>query len=106
MPYVIRDEQGRLASLHRDAPAGDAEFLSDDHAEVQAFIGSDGNFQRLDADFVRVLEDVIDALIARHVINITDLPTEAQTKLFSRKSYRERRNAHALSLFGDGDFPT
>jgi hypothetical protein len=105
MPYVIRDDHGHLASLHRDAPAEGAEFLSDDHAEVQAFVGAGGDFQRLDADFVRVLEDVIDALIARHVITITDLPTEAQTKLFSRKSYRERRGTQALTLFGDGDFP-
>jgi hypothetical protein len=106
MPYAIRDDQGRIASLHRDAPAAGAEFLGDDHAEVQAFVGSGGDFQRLDADFVRVLEDVIDALIARHVINITDLPPEAQTKLFSRKSYRERLGSKALTLFGDGDFPT
>jgi hypothetical protein len=52
---------------------------------------------------VRVLEDVIDTLINRNVINITDLPAEAQAKLFSRKSFRERRSSQALKLFGDGD---
>ena len=61
---------------------------------------SDG-FARLDADFVRVLEDVIDTLVAKNVINITDLPPEAQAKLFSRKSFRERRSQNSLRLFGD-----
>jgi hypothetical protein len=58
------------------------------------------DFARLDADFVRVLEDVIDTLIARHVINITDLPEQAQAKLFARKSFRERAGRNALDLFG------
>ena len=61
----------------------------------------DDGFARLDADFVRVLEDVIDTLIARHVINITDLPDQAQAKLFARKSFRERAGRNALSLFAD-----
>ena len=61
----------------------------------------DDGFARLDADFVRVLEDVIDTLIARHVINITDLPEQAQAKLFARKSFRERAGRNALDLFGD-----
>jgi hypothetical protein len=58
-------------------------------------------FARLDADFVRVIEDVIDTLIAQHVINITDLPEQAQAKLFARKSFRERAGRNALDLFGD-----
>jgi hypothetical protein len=61
----------------------------------------DPGFERLDADFVRVLEDVIDTLIARHVINITDLPDQAQAKLFARKSFRERAGRNALKLFDD-----
>jgi hypothetical protein len=107
MPYARRDTLGQVASLHRQAEPGAEEFLPDDHAEVLAFVGrtSDGaeGFARLDADFVRVLEDVIDALVQRHLINITDLPAEAQRKLFSRKGYRERASRHALELFGLGD---
>ena len=71
-----------------------------DHAEPK-----DDGFARLDADFVRVLEDVIDTLIARHVINITDLPDQAQAKLFARKSFRERAGRNALKLFGDEAWP-
>jgi hypothetical protein len=46
---------------------------------------------------------VIDTLISKNVINITDLPVEAQTKLFSRKSFRERATKDALKLFGDDE---
>ena len=48
-------------------------------------------------------EDVIDTLIVRHVINITDLPDQAQAKLFARKSFRERVSKSSLQLF---DQPT
>lgn len=65
----------------------------------------DDGFTRLDADFVRVIEDVIDTLIARNVINITDLPDQAQAKLFARKSFRERAGRNALKLFDDEAWP-
>ena len=102
MPYVQRDTTGAIASLHRQANDAAPEFLPDEHPEVQAFVGRDA-FARLDADFVRVLEDVIDTLISKNVVNITDLPAEAQAKLFSRKGFRERRISHSLKLFGDAD---
>ena len=107
MPYVRRRADGRIDSLHRQAIDG-GEFLPDDHAEVQAFVGNDpatrDDFSRLDADFVRVIEDVIDTLIVKNVINITDLPEQAQAKLFARKSFRERVSKSALRLFEPTDF--
>ena len=107
MPYIRRDTEGRIASLHRDA-AGMAEFLADEHPDVQAFIGRTAepreDFSRLDADFVRVIEDVIDTLIVKNVINITDLPEQAQAKLFARKSFRERVSKSSLRLFEATDY--
>jgi hypothetical protein len=58
-----------------------------------------GDFSSLDADFVRVIEDVIDALLSKNVINATDLPAEAQAKLFARKTFRDRASRNALNLF-------
>jgi hypothetical protein len=104
MPFIRRNAEGAVDSLHRRDEGG-AEFLPDDHPEVRAFLGADAPndeaFASLDADFVRVIEDVIDTLISKNVINITDLPLEAQTKLFGRKSFRERASKDALKLFGD-----
>jgi hypothetical protein len=106
MPYAVRDEQGRITSLHRHDP-GVGDDLPVNHPDVQAFLGTAAqageDFNRLDADFIRVLEDVIDALVSRNLITITDLPDIAQTKLFARKSFRERRPKHALDLFRPGD---
>lgn len=108
MPYVRRNALGEIESLHRER-AGDAgEYLADDHPEVHAFVGLPGDgtqgFSRLDADFVRVLEDLIDTLIAKNVLNITDLPEQAQAKLFARKSFRERASRRSLRLFEPTDF--
>ena len=107
MPFIRRNASGVIDSLHRRDDGG-AEFLPDDHPDVRAFLGAvppvqDEGFASLDADFIRVIEDVIDTLISKNVINITDLPVEAQTKLFSRKGYRERASKDALKLFGDED---
>ena len=105
MPFIRRNAQGAIDSLHRRDEGG-AEFLPDEHPDVRAFIGAAASppgegFATLDADFIRVIEDVIDTLISKNVINITDLPLEAQTKLFGRKGYRERAGKDALKLFGD-----
>ena len=106
MPYVRRNALGQIDSLHRHA-SGAPEFLPDEHPDVQAFVGRaapTGDFGRLDADFVRVIEDVIDTLITKNVLNITDLPPEAQAKLFARKSFRERATRSSLRLFANSGF--
>ena len=107
MPFIRRNASGAVDSLHRRDEGG-CEFLPDDHPDVRSFLGAaapspDQNFATLDADFIRVIEDVIDTLISKNVINITDLPIEAQTKLFGRKGYRERATKDALKLFGDDE---
>lgn len=42
-----------------------------------------------DQEFIRVSEDLIDILIAKGVIFLSDLPQEAQAKIMARKSLRE-----------------
>lgn len=106
MPYVRRNSDGTIESLHRDDP-GSAAFEPDSSAEVQAFVGNTtlpGEFSRLDLEFVRVLEDVIDTLIVKNVINLTELPEQAQAKLLARKSFRERSSQRSLRLFEPTDF--
>ncbi|MFG5407839.1 hypothetical protein ABXN37_06685 [Piscinibacter sakaiensis] len=93
MPYVVRNAEGQIESLHRQASEAATEFLEDRHPDVVGFLGADEDgqsFSRLDADFVRVVEDLIDVLLAKNILNVTDLPAEAQTKLFARKGFREK----------------
>jgi hypothetical protein len=103
MPYIRRNAAAQIESLHRHPEDSAQEFLADSHPDVLAFVGSsapsDGGFSSLDADFVRVIEDVIDTLLVKNVINITDLPAEAQAKLFARKSFRDRASRNSLNLF-------
>ena len=61
MPYVLRDAQGRIASIHRHAVAG-AQHLPAGHPELQQVLGARGaeaisppaepSFASLDADLI------------------------------------------------------
>ena len=103
MPYVRRDAQGCLLSLHRQAEGGATEWLDDDDAQVHAFMEQPpaSGFQQLDADFIRVLEDLIDVLVDKHVINMTDLPPAARDKLAARRDHRRPTALAELNLLGD-----
>lgn len=56
-----------------------------------------------DTAIARVLEDLVDVLITRGVIQFTDLPEAAQLKLMSRRQTRARLKDSLQLLPGDGD---
>lgn len=56
----------------------------------------------LDISFIRVLEDLIEALIANGTLRLTDLPPQALDKLAERKHARQRLH-NALDLLHDDD---
>jgi hypothetical protein len=103
MLYVTRDSQGAIETVSKHAIA-DCEVLHDQHPDLAKFWGdreSGPSFDAADAEFVRVLEDLIDTLIKSNVIRHTDLPAAAQHKLVVRKGLRNRMQG-ALNLL-DGD---
>jgi hypothetical protein len=106
MLYVKRNPEGLVESLYNQ-PVENGESLPADHPDVLAFLqtggAAQGAFNSLDASLVRVLEDLVDVLISRNVIRITDLPPEAQKKLFERKRFRESTRGNALKLVPDAD---
>lgn len=104
MPFVRRNPQGDIVAILRDREPDAEEEMSNDHPDLLRFLGRDPgeSFTALDADFIRVLEDLIDALIDKGVLRVTDLPHDAQRKLSARKGLR-RRLATALDLLGDHD---
>lgn len=56
----------------------------------------------LDSDFIRVLEDLIDVLIANGTIRLTDLPPQALEKINQRKRARQRLR-NSLDLLDEDD---
>ena len=100
MPYVHRDELGQLIGLLKEPGEGRGEFLPASNPEVLALLSEGGSgegsqFSPLtDLQMVRVIEDLIDLLIAKNLIVLTDLPTAVQKKLLGQRSRR-------ASLFGD-----
>lgn len=110
MPFVRRNAEGRIvalldeegASSYADTPGFKIERLPGTHPDVVAFLASDPaeDFNGLDASFIRVMEDLIDVLIEKGVLRLTDLPSDAQRKLLARKDMR-RKLKGALDLLGD-----
>ena len=101
MPYVKRDEQGRITTINLE-PGEGMEDVPPNSPELLEFMHRMGLEQstllQSDLLLVRVLEDLIDLLIARDVIRFTDLPLPAQEKLMERRSMRQ--SLGALYLLG------
>jgi hypothetical protein len=93
MLYVARDDAGNISELH-PMPFGQArEALPADDPGVLQFIHErwrQNELAELDRDFVRVIEDTIELLIAKGLILFTDLPERVQEKLLRRKEVRRQ----------------
>ena len=96
MPYVKRDEQGRISAVNLE-PGEGMEELAPHSPELLEFMRQAGleqsTLQESDMGLVRVLEDLIELLIDRDVIRFTDLPLPAQEKLMERRSLRQTLGA-------------
>jgi hypothetical protein len=106
MPYVRRNAEGSIVALLAESEPGATEFVPSGHAEVVAFLGLDADaaaFGTLDADFIRVTEDLIYTLIEKGLLQFTDLPPDAQRKLQARDSFRNRQLEGALDILGSGE---
>lgn len=102
MFHITRNPDGSIASVARHEQPG-SEPMDDKHPELLQFLRpAQEGFDAVDADFVRVLEDLIDTLIQNNVIRHTDLPPAAQRKLLLRKGLRNRMQGALDLLGGDG----
>ncbi len=109
MLFIRRNEAGRIVAVASEPPAaGDpaaAEWAVADDGDPEVIAFCDGisaqasALSRSDVGFIRVLEDVIDLLVARSVILFTDLPPAAQDKLMARR--KARAGMRELSLLDD-----
>lgn len=106
MPYVERDPSGNIVAVAVAATPAAAEWLDAADPALAAFTrrvaavpaASEAlsALESTDLGLIRVLEDLIDTLLAKDVIRFTDLPIAAQNRLLQRRSLRESLNAVSL----------
>jgi hypothetical protein len=105
MPYIKRASDGSILAVSNEPLDAPCEQLGADAPELRAFLAGvaeqGGVFETSDLKLIRAIEDVIDLLIKKNVICITDLPLAVQNKLMERRSLRHSLNA--LKLFGDDE---
>jgi hypothetical protein len=104
--FVKRDASGAILAVSRDPAAGFSGPVDAADPELRLFLDTAGAsaadpLRASDLEVVRVLEDLIDLLIAKGVVRFTDLPEPAQHKLLQRKTLRQ--GANELTLLGEDD---
>ncbi len=93
MLYAEKDANGVIVAIRKMteseaqgnkpvSTADLADFLSGSETMLQSLLA------QLDIGVIRVLDDLIDLLVRKNIIVLTDLPEEARKKLFERKSVR------------------
>jgi FMN phosphatase YigB (HAD superfamily) len=94
MPFVKRDASGRVVALFRERSDEAPEYLAVNSPEIAEFSDPDAprgersNMLQSDLEMIRVYEDLIDILISKRIVVLTDFPTKAQEKLVRRKRLR------------------
>lgn len=95
MVYVKRDSNNHIIAVYAKDTCEHLEQLSSKDKEVSAFLAKchldDANaFLKSDLELIRVIEDLIQILISKNVIAITDFPIAAIEKLTVRNKIREQ----------------
>jgi hypothetical protein len=119
MPFIRRDATGEIAALYREQSPEASDYLPPQHAEVQAFVaainGNNGDafstaqpekrpdLLHSDLEMIRVYEDLVDILISKHVVVLTDFPAAAQDKLMRRKRLRSSFSSLTEALSSEDD---
>jgi hypothetical protein len=105
MPFVIRDQSGKISGVSDHAEVGVSEEVQGDDPEVRQFLidqgmsSPDAIRQRLaesDLQMVRLVDDLIDLLMEKGVIKFTDLPQAAAEKYLHRQVARRRLQSNLI----------
>ncbi|MCV2217395.1 hypothetical protein [Thauera sp. Sel9] len=108
MPYVERNSSGKIIAARLTPSASALEWVDAGNPELAALTGKPipedtrASLEYTDQGLIRVLEDLIDTLLAKDVIRFTDLPLPAQNRLLQRRSLRDSLNRNADLLDDDG----
>lgn len=112
MVYIKRDKDGRICAVYSKKTSDVTEQIDINDAEFVDFLlrcESDEKLKFLQSDLqlIRVLEDLIDVLIDKNIITITDFPQSVIDKLLARQAFRKRFASRAgMELNGDDETTT
>lgn len=102
--FIKRNKEGHIVALSTEEFSEFKGVLEGEESEVQEFLKNKSFSDSLvesDADFIRVIDDLINLMIDKHLIQFTDLPKAAQRKLLNRESLRE--SSSDLNLINHDD---
>lgn len=95
MPYVARDARQKIIAMYAEPRTDATEWLDDEDPQLLEDLAQMRDLLcSLDTDMVRVIEDLIDVLVAKKLILATDLPEAAQRKLLGRQLLRQRLSGY------------
>ena len=109
MPFVKRDASGRVVALFRERSDEAPEYLAANSPEIAEFSdrevarGERSSMLQSDLEMIRVYEDLIDILISKRIVVLTDFPPRAQEKLVRRKRLRSSLSTLTEVLAPDDD---
>jgi hypothetical protein len=110
MLYAKRDQNGNITALETKANAQAKEPVSTDNPEVLEFLNKHSESTDLkqiltesDVKLARVVEDLIELLIDKNIIMLTELPEAAQLKLVSRQRVRNAIQGEDELMVGEDD---
>jgi hypothetical protein len=108
MFYAERDQAGTIIAIKRYPGGDNVDQKPLSEQEVEAFLASEFGrtsyevmLRAADQKMIRVLDDLIDVLVRKNIIMLTDLPDEAREKLGSRQEVRRRMHDEGDDLTVD-----
>lgn len=108
MLYAKKDEAGLIIAVSQQKVDANWKLVSFTDNAMREFLARNEDeelknqiLEDADADFIRVLEDLIELLINKEVLQFTELPTPVQEKLLSRRWYREHASQEQTTILMD-----
>ncbi|MCP0914123.1 MULTISPECIES: hypothetical protein [Legionella] len=95
MVFVKRDSQNQICAIFEDQSEEGLEEVTSNDPELTAFLTRCAldkklYFLKSDLDLIRVIEDLIQILMEKNIIAITDFPAPAIEKLMARQKIRSQ----------------
>ncbi|PLY13128.1 MAG: hypothetical protein C0631_14685 [Sedimenticola sp.] len=110
MLYAKRGENGKIIALSSTTLSDSDEIVRANDEDVVEFIFSNASpdlsknyLSHTDAEMIRIVEDLVELLIEKNLIMLTDLPDAARDKILARKQIRSQFQPGSQLLVDEDD---